>query len=315
MDNAYGRWARKRLGDFGIDWKAPLNENKILDGMYRFATDSQLQKNILKDPFFFNEPKMRPFIVFKRFGYRQASYIKDALWRETKRGNIFPILRLAAGGYFGGEFVIWGKNKIKATFTGEPVYRESEQYTWERFLSNVAATGSFGVMGDMLIPAEGDKKEQNLAAGEPPWYYKVAAKAGSSLEFAATPVILSDTKALIDKGKKVTEELAKYNDAGLVARRNVGGVFDMIGTLPRWGAARLDTKSQKEDRIERAMGDVKKKIFVAMRDGDDEKAMRLQKLWNDAHPQNPILMKDISRKALVKKYKADQKTLDELKSN
>ena len=62
--------------------------------MYRFAKESQLQKDILKDPLAFNNPKLRPFFIFKRFGYRQAKYAKDVLKREVQSGNVFVPLRI-----------------------------------------------------------------------------------------------------------------------------------------------------------------------------------------------------------------------------
>ena len=51
------------------------SETKQREGIYRFAIDSQLQRNILREPVYFNDTRFRPFILFKRFGYRQFEYI------------------------------------------------------------------------------------------------------------------------------------------------------------------------------------------------------------------------------------------------
>ena len=105
--------------------------------MYRFAVDSQLQKNVLRDPKVFNDPKWRPlFFLFKRFGVRQATMIKDMLKTEIKNGNYMPVLRIMAGGALGGEFVIWAKNKIKSIATGEEYYRKEDIVTIDRFFLN-----------------------------------------------------------------------------------------------------------------------------------------------------------------------------------
>jgi len=80
--------------------------------MYKFAKDSQLQKDILKDPLMFNNPKLRPLFIFKRFGYRQAKYFKDVMNREIRMGNVLAPLRLAVGGMFGAQFIGWAKDGL-----------------------------------------------------------------------------------------------------------------------------------------------------------------------------------------------------------
>jgi len=314
MENAYGRWARKRLADFGIDWKAAeLSDDKVLDGMYRFATDSQLQKNFLKDPFFFNDPRLRPFVIFKRFGYRQATYIKDMMMREARRGNVLaPILRLAAGGYFGGEFVLWSKNKLKSLLSGEEVYRDSDQYTLSRLLSNVAAVGSIGVLGDVVIPTEYDESGYNVAAGKPNWYEKVAKAAGSSAEFALSPVVVNDFKVAMDRARRVGDDLFKYQDVGIVARRNADGVFDIVGSIPRWASKRIKTLQQKEDRLKGRRSDAIRKVLELYLAGDFDRGDRVRDLWNEKNPEYPIRAKDVSRREQVEKYKRDQETLDKV---
>lgn len=313
MDNAYGRWARKRLGDFDIDWSVPLDDGSVLDGMYRFATDSQLQSNILKDPFFFNDPRARPFIVFKRFGYRQAAYIKDMLMREIPRGNVFPLIRLGAGGYFGGEFVWWAKNKLKSELTGEPVYRESEHATWERFASNIAAVGTFGVIGDMVIPTELDDAGYNIAAGKPHWTKRVMKEATGGLEFAAMPVVISDTRLFMDRSSALAKDTYKYNSFGLALRRQGPRYFDLVGSLPRWGARGLSTAQQQEDRLSNRRGDALGRAMEAYLSNDIERGDRIVALWNKNNPDSPIRPKDVSRKEASKKYRRDEKTLQEIK--
>jgi hypothetical protein len=82
------------------------------ESMYKFARDTQLQRNILEEPLVFNDPRFRPFVLFKKFGYKQFNWIRGQLGAELKRGNVFPMLRLASAGLFGGEFVTWARDKL-----------------------------------------------------------------------------------------------------------------------------------------------------------------------------------------------------------
>ena len=67
-----------------IDYKTAdaKTRTKVLKSMYEFARDSQLQRNVLKDPYFASNPKFRPFFLFKRFGYRQAEWIGSMMSEE-----------------------------------------------------------------------------------------------------------------------------------------------------------------------------------------------------------------------------------------
>ena len=51
-------WAVKNLKRFDIDPNKNISSEALSSGMFKFARDSQLQKNILSDPIFFNNPKV-----------------------------------------------------------------------------------------------------------------------------------------------------------------------------------------------------------------------------------------------------------------
>lgn len=282
-------WAKKRLADFGVDASKPLSEEKLLEGMYRFATDSQLQRNVLNDQIILNDPKWRPFFIFKRFGMRQATYIKDMVWRELKRGNVMPVLRLAAGGMLGGEFVVWSKNKIKSVLSGEPAYRDEEFTSWERVVNNIAAVGTFGIVSDVAAVT------------------KISEIPGA-LKFAVTPVILNDVLQVLDNVTQFTKDWEKYGDVWLATKRNDGAVFDVIGSLPRYVSKQLDTKQQKRDRIEREKGLKKEEIYNGIISGDVQEAKNKLILWNKNHPENPFTADDLSADTILKYMKRKVKT-------
>ena len=120
-------WAKTNLKRFDIDPSKTLSAEKLSAGMFKFARDSQLQKNILSDPIFFNEPKWRPFIIFKRFGYKQVNYITEVLSREFKAGNVTAPIRLGLGGVAGGYTVNKFREIYLEKLTGEKSFSENKE--------------------------------------------------------------------------------------------------------------------------------------------------------------------------------------------
>ena len=80
-------------------------KNEVLRSMQKFSTQSQLQRDFMLDPYLFNDPYIKPLLLFKRFGYRQAIYSANTIERELIKGNIMPILNLGIGGMAGGQWV------------------------------------------------------------------------------------------------------------------------------------------------------------------------------------------------------------------
>jgi hypothetical protein len=77
-------WAKSNLKSMGItDVKKKLTQENMSRAMYEFSRDTQLQKNVFREPAFFNDPRMQPFVLFKRFGYRQAEWIGRELKKEV----------------------------------------------------------------------------------------------------------------------------------------------------------------------------------------------------------------------------------------
>ncbi|RJQ87735.1 MAG: hypothetical protein C4519_00360 [Desulfobacteraceae bacterium] len=154
-------WAVEQLKELGIDAAKPLKDAERLEGIYRFVTNSQLQKNILAEPILMNDPKYRFFYLFKRFGYKQALYVKDQLIRgEVSRGNVLPLLRLAAGGLVGGDLVIRAKRMIQTQAFGAPDRWSDEDRSW--FLSTLdrlANVGAMGMMTDLARMKDADYKK------------------------------------------------------------------------------------------------------------------------------------------------------------
>jgi hypothetical protein len=272
-------WARRNLEKLGIkDYKkVELSDRNIEHAMYRFAKESQLQKDILKDPLAFNNAKMRPFFIFKRFGYRQAKYMKDLMKRELQMGNVFVPIRLAIGGYFGAGFVNRAKDWLIKFWGGEDVVREDKE-GFADLADAMSVVGSMGFFSDIL------EAENTLGA----------------ISFAVTPVMFSD----IFKAWRALEGL-EYNienwGLGLstIARTTVKAL-PIFGGVPKQISKRLETKGLKEGRISAEKGRTRTKVFDLMLEGKDKQAYKLINNWNKNRPTNPLTYDDIDFIALYK---------------
>lgn len=266
-------WARKQLQQLGLNPSKKLTENGRLEAIYRFATDSQLQKNILNDPLMFNHPALRPLTLFKRFGYRQFTFIKDKLIKQEliKNQNPLPLLRMAVFGYAGGEFVIWAKQNIMQAMSGEPVYRKDDHLTWERLGNNLAAVGALGMISDIASADYG--------------YVK-------SIQFAMTPVAISEVTKAYETLVQIEEDSKKYDDWAVTMRRSPKRIAQFFGSLPKYLATQITTPEQQKYRERNLKGQEQTDIIDLYLEGKSEKAQHRIALWNEYYPQNHLFTDD-----------------------
>ena len=70
----------------------------LMRGVNKFARETQLQRDILKDPVIYNNPQTQVFFQFKRFGLNQSKLIDKVLRADLKKGNVTSLLRLGLAG-------------------------------------------------------------------------------------------------------------------------------------------------------------------------------------------------------------------------
>jgi len=282
-------WATRNLVRLGIEkyHKPKLTEKNREGAMYRFAKESQLQKDILKDPLIFNDPRFRPLAIFKRFGYRQAKYQKDLHRREVfDHGNVLVPLRLAAGGMLGVGFVKWGIDGIKEFFSGEDVVRDDPEGMWEKAIDALGNVGALGFFSDIL-DAEDKLK---------------------SILWQLNPVLFSD----IGKGVKALNQLV-YNvgtfgiDSWIGFQRSIKGFSQLGGAVVKSAALRAETPSQTKERISTEKGRIRRKAMEYMLDGNTERAITLINEWNESGKGNLITPDDINFSELMQFIVREQK--------
>ena len=275
----YAKKKLKKLFDISIEDGVEVPNDKILSAMSNFSKSSQLQRDFLKEPLWSSDPMARPFIMFKSFGYKQASLITESIKREMKLGNPLIFLRLGLGGMAGGAFVGWSKNKIYSFLSGEPVYKETDTKMNE-FIENLGSVGAFGMLTD-FTDAEN--------------FY-------SNLKFTLTPPFLSD----LSQGFKALEEFQRSIDTfGMTMtpfRRALYKASPIFGSLPRRVAERyVATEQQKRDSEKTKKGRVKSKILDLMMEGKRDLARKKILQWNENHPRNTLGFDDIGYKAIYSK--------------
>tara|TARA_R110002012_G_scaffold7104_2_gene33526 strand:+ start:3792 stop:7934 length:4143 start_codon:yes stop_codon:yes gene_type:complete len=264
-----------------LDFKgaSPKTRTKIMKSMHEFARDSQLQKNVLNDPFMASNPKVRPFMLFKRFGIRQASWMGETLSKEIFRyKNPLPVLRLVAGGAAGGMFVSSAKEMMADFFSNEDVFNDNytvskiwddikdgdvkeivEKVTFRDIGEAFGASGMLGVVTDII------SSEDKLNA----------------IEFLATPAIAMDGMRIWDTFTSVLTESKEFGIDHAIRRAAKKGL-PLLGTVPKTILTRrLETNRQKVDYYTRRKTFVKNNIIDSMIRGNKTKAIRLIKEWNE----------------------------------
>ena len=273
--NSRYNWATKNLDRLGISKKhydkASLSDRNIENAMYRFAKESQLQKDIMKDPLKFNDPMWRPFFIFKRFGFRQAKYAKDLMRREVQAGNVLVPLRLAVGGFFGAQFVIWAKDNLIKLLSGKDVVREDKE-GFDRLLEAMSVVGAMGFFGDIL------DAEDKLAA----------------VKFLVSPVMMSDLEKLYSGTQSLSNNIDTFGLNTVALQRSVKGYAGIFGSVPRHLARRVEMPGQEKKIISTEKGKLRSKIFDFILEGKQKKAQQLIKDWNKKRRTNPFTTYDIS---------------------
>jgi hypothetical protein len=300
------QWAIDTLKELGItDYKKAPTERQLLESMYKFSRDSQLQRNVLTEPLVSLDPRWRPFFLFKKFGYKQFNWIREQMQAEISRGNLFPMLRLGVAGMAGGEFVSWARDSLAELISGGEVYDQNRymfpyllkntpmsdvgadqyidmsEFTIDDFVDRFASVGAFGVIGDIV------GNENKIRA----------------LEFAAKPAVVQDFDKIWSAMTRTMEDTKDYGLGAAV--RLPKYIAPILGTIPRRALERFERRfapGQREAQVKRIkqfrLSDIKDAII----DGDSNKATRLIIDYNRTYgSENPITWENYNSDAITKR--------------
>ena len=278
--------AIRDLKEMGVkDFNKKMTPKEMARVMYEFSRDAQLQKNVFLEPAFANNPKVQPFILFKRFGYRQFEMMTRWGNQALKDKDMAFFLRLGAAGFAGGAFVNWAKASLSNLLAGEDVYDENYKlnvdgtdYTMRDFIEGLGSVGSFGMVTDII-------------SAESKW---------RSAEFLLKPVIIQDSFKLYNALIRIGTDLSELGPNGVTLQRSAKYLSPILGTMPKRLAKRVETPKQRADRRRAMLGITKKKIFDYMLEDNDIMVKRLIREWNDSFSERPIMMDDIGVKEMNK---------------
>jgi hypothetical protein len=251
-----GGHAKRQLKSMGIDWEKPLTKEAQQKGAFRFASDTQLQRDIFKEPIWMNDPKLRPFALFKRFGYRQFNFIRENVFNEIRQGNAMPLIRLAAGGYVGGEFVLWAKGALKKTLSGIP-YDDKDQSTIQHIANVYAAVGAMGMASDVFrsYSETGRGKAKDIIG---------------NILFQTTPLPIAEPISFGESAKKIA------------------GSKDPLEQTVREAMSQSPLFRHLKPRVVPTETDMRNQIRQLLDKGNTNEAVNLQREWNKNNPDNPI---------------------------
>lgn len=293
-------YARNTLKEWGVDWNVPLTEAVTKKAMYRVASESQLQRNVVQEPGWMTNPKTKVFGLFKRFQYKQIKWTKDNIIKEAAN-NPLPLLRLIAGGAVGGEVVIQAKELVRSLLSGEDRERQDkivlDEETLEaansiirRAANDLAAAGTMGLLSeffDAFDPYKEDGPSDNTktdmqVAGE------IAQETLDKLKFVVEPVMLSE----IEKAYGLGKSISSYVQRGYTLKETgslVGSkAASMAGSLPGYVSKRLLRDSRENAYLDKAIRtDDKPTALRRLRQwikaDDIDMAIDAINRWNDVH--------------------------------
>ena len=149
------------ISKIGEDGSIPLDELKV--GMYNFANRQQLQKSIAYEPAFINNPWVRPFTLFKRFGVKQWQMIYNDMLKYALI-NPMPVIRLGLLVPIAGETADVAKELYRSLLGWalggrspeeklEDFWREKKhQSLLQRLVDDISNVGMLGIVSDWMSP-------------------------------------------------------------------------------------------------------------------------------------------------------------------
>tara|TARA_R100000458_G_scaffold1296_1_gene1091 strand:- start:105 stop:4751 length:4647 start_codon:yes stop_codon:yes gene_type:complete len=322
IKNKRQAWIKNKLERLGLNWKdvqkhadAIINRKygdmksnpaeakmrlKVLRAMQRFSLESQLQRNFMLDPFLFNDPFMKPLLLFKRFGYRQAMFAGQTIEREMVKGNVFPILNLAVGGYFGGQFVMWAKEELNELITGKEQYygrsarqkmlKESPQ--WQDLVNAARAVGSFGALSDIMVDEE----------------------PANAIKFFLKPVVIDDFMRMTRAYDSfATSMQTHYPDQWDVPIRKAIAVGAPVagGPVSKLVRRTVETEGMKKDQARARKRDILDYARDLIEEGRHKEAAKqvqeFNRVYGSVYPSLRIISEDISWNSIVERWKRKTK--------
>ena len=284
-----GRRAKARMKNlFEIDYKSGmgLSEDKLALAVAKFAKKTQLHVDLLNEPIAFSNPKLRPFIMFKRFAFKQPALltknIKDELFMRDEKGRYIGspmiLFRVATGGMVASSAYQYAKGNLTELLSGKK-YEPKEDEGMKNFIENMAAVGSFGMLTDFIAA-------ENLSR---------------QIAFTISPPFVGDIDRAIDSFSELSRSVDTFGFNSISVRRAAYKASPILGTKAKHLSRRfIATEAQKRSAQSSAKGRRRKEVHELLIAGNSSLAIKKVKAWNSANQTNPLTFDDISYKSIYK---------------
>ena len=275
------------------------NSEEVLRLMHKFSVDTQLKRSFTRDPLMFNNPNIKPMLIFKRFAYRQPEMQYKLLRREWLNGNVVPVLSLGVAGLAGGQFVLWAREMINQVLSGEDYFSTRNKrakflkegvgdLTFDKYLNGLSSVGAMGMVGELIS----DEEPMN------------------AVSFFLKPVILDDMmkmgRAMYSFNKSMETHYGSETGIDAPLRSALRPVRSVVGGYPGRLLMRAETEKQRKDRVRQ----MKRNAIVAAKDsimgGNGSEAAKVvnefNAAWGPKYPSLIIKSEDFNIKAIMKDY-------------
>jgi len=254
----YKIYALRQLKKFRIDPKAPLTQEILNQKVFRAVVNTQLLKDIMKDPLHMNDPRFRVLGLFQRFSYRQSRFFLHEVLGELRHYNLMPIVRAAILGYLGGEVAVYAKNRtmefmegLASLATGNGYeFIDRKRYDGKIFDFSNSKMAAYHAVNNYAAIATAGLFTQILSTSDPSRIIDasdVVKTAGKQLGFTATPVLARELFTSPTEAYDSFMQTWQAKGIREAVRQLPGEVLERVGTLGRAVAKAIS--SQDKDFI------------------------------------------------------------------
>ena len=297
-----GKYAKDKLRKlFNIEADKPgtITDSKIDAAVAAFSKRSQLQRDYLREQTWLGDDRIRPLLLFKSFGVKQAGFITQQIREEMQRGNPLILARLAVGGMAGGAAINYAKNFMSNLLAGRD-FEPKEDTAFNEFVQSFGSVGAFGMLSEFM-------DAEDLA---------------NQIEFTLKPVFYSDLEKGIDAIGEFIKSVDEFGFNMISARRAAYKASPILGTNVRRLSERfIATEAQRRNAQSSRKGRVRTDALKTISEGNADLAIKRVEQWNRNNPKNPITYEDINYKQLYKylmkkhmKVETEQMDLEQLRA-
>lgn len=167
--------ARNQAASLGFDLSKVLQRGGqftdiefrgLLDSaIARGARETQFVPDLTRLPYYWQHPYGRLFLQFKSFGFSQAKFVRDAVFREALEGNMKPLAYYLTMYPMAGEMVASSLDAIRGKSRRDSFNPTAPFTDLDRYVTTMASVGAMGIAWNIYTGAKYDNLFTALVGG------------------------------------------------------------------------------------------------------------------------------------------------------